>query len=97
VEFSDKRVREVDDAAAGHRGGGGGVPLEELTPTFVEKKFSKMPYTKTLDDIFGVVYAQDLLHIADQDLPRRKVRRAGAGRCFLFQKRESGIRPAAPR
>jgi CBS domain containing-hemolysin-like protein len=27
-----------------------------------------------LDDIFGVVYAQDLLHIADQDLPKRKVR-----------------------
>jgi putative hemolysin len=31
-------------------------------------------YEKSLDDIFGVVYAQDLLHIADQDLPKRKVR-----------------------
>jgi CBS domain containing-hemolysin-like protein len=30
--------------------------------------------TKSLDDIFGVAYAQDLLHIADQDLPKRKVR-----------------------
>jgi CBS domain containing-hemolysin-like protein len=49
--------------------------LEELHAKFVDKKFSKMPvYEKTLDDIFGVVYAQDLLHIADQDLPKRKVR-----------------------
>jgi putative hemolysin len=31
-------------------------------------------YEKSLDDIFGVVYAQDLLHIADQDLLKRKVR-----------------------
>jgi CBS domain containing-hemolysin-like protein len=41
----------------------------------VETKFSKIPvYEKSLDDIFGVVYTQDLLHIADQDLPKRKVR-----------------------
>ena len=38
-------------------------------------RFARMPvYEKSLDDIFGVVYAQDLLHIADQDLPKRKVR-----------------------
>jgi putative hemolysin len=41
----------------------------------VETKFSKIPvYEESLDDIFGVAYAQDLLHIADQDLPKRKVR-----------------------
>jgi putative hemolysin len=75
VEFSDKRVREVmtprPDIVA--------VPaestLEELHAKFVETKFSKMPvYEQSLDDIFGVVHAQDLLHIADQDLPKRKVR-----------------------
>jgi CBS domain containing-hemolysin-like protein len=49
--------------------------LEELHAKVVETKFSKIPvYEKSLDDIFEVVYAQDLLHIADQDLPKRKVR-----------------------
>jgi len=31
-------------------------------------------YERTLDDIIGVIQAQDLLQIADADLPRRKVR-----------------------
>ena len=49
--------------------------LEELHAKFIEMRFARMPvYEKSLDDIFGVVYAQDLLHIADQDLPKRKVR-----------------------
>jgi len=75
VEFSDKRVREVmtprpDIVAISAEG-----TLEELHAKVVETKFSKIPvYEKSLDDIFGVAYAQDLLHIADADLPRRKVR-----------------------
>ncbi|PWT92420.1 MAG: hypothetical protein C5B56_02285 [Proteobacteria bacterium] len=41
----------------------------------METKFSKIPvYERTLDDIFGVAHAQDLLHIADADLPKRRVR-----------------------
>jgi len=41
----------------------------------VGTRFARVPvYEKSLDDIFGVAFAQDLLHIADQDLPRRKVR-----------------------
>jgi CBS domain containing-hemolysin-like protein len=41
----------------------------------VETKFAKMPvYGKSLDDIIGVVHAQDLLQIADTDLPKRRVR-----------------------
>jgi len=31
-------------------------------------------YGKSLDDILGMVHAQDLLQIADADLPKRKVR-----------------------
>jgi len=75
VEFSDKRVREVMTPRPDIVAIAAEATLEELHAKFVEKKFSKMPvYEKTLDDIFGVVYAQDLLHIADQDLPKRKVR-----------------------
>jgi putative hemolysin len=75
VEFSDKRVREVMTPRPDIAAIAAEATLEELHAKVVETKFSKIPvYEKSLDDIFGVVYAQDLLHIADQDLPRRKVR-----------------------
>src|SRR6202140_5575929 len=75
VEFSDKRVGEVMTPRPDIVAVAAESTLEELHAKFVEKKFSKMPvYEKSLDDIFGVVHAQDLLHIADQDLPKRKVR-----------------------
>jgi CBS domain containing-hemolysin-like protein len=75
VEFSDKRVREVMTPRPDIVAMAADATLEELHAKFVEMRFARMPvYEKSLDDIFGVVYAQDLLHIADQDLPRRKVR-----------------------
>jgi len=75
VEFSDKRVREVMTPRPDIVAISAEATLEELHAKVVGTKFSKLPvYEKSLDDIFGVVYAQDLLHIADQDLPRRKVR-----------------------
>jgi putative hemolysin len=75
VEFSDKRVREVMTPRPDIVAVAADATLEELHSKFVETKFTKIPvYEKSLDDIFGVVYAQDLLHIADQDLPRRKAR-----------------------
>jgi CBS domain containing-hemolysin-like protein len=49
--------------------------LEEMHEKYVETKFAKMPvFEKTLDDMVGFVQAQDLLQIADTDLPKRKVR-----------------------
>jgi putative hemolysin len=75
VEFSDKRVREVMTARPDIVALPAEATLEELHAKVVETKLSKIPvYEKTLDDIFGVAYAQDLLQIADQDLLRRKVR-----------------------
>jgi putative hemolysin len=75
VEFSDKRVREVMTPRPDIVAISAEATLEELHAKVVETKISKIPvFEKTLDDIFGVVYAQDLLHIADQDLPKRKVR-----------------------
>src|SRR6195256_6504638 len=75
VEFSDKRVREVMTPRPDIVAISADATLEELHAKFVEMRFARMPvYEKTLDDIFGVVNAQDLLHIADQDLPKRKVR-----------------------
>src|SRR5580693_1937415 len=75
VEFSDKRVREVMTPRPDVVALQADATLEEMHTRFVETKFSKMPvYEKSLDDIFGVVHAQDLLQVADTDLPKRKVR-----------------------
>jgi CBS domain containing-hemolysin-like protein len=84
VEFSDKRVREVMTPRPDIVGIAADASLEELHAKFVETKFSKMPvYENTLDEIYGVVNAQELLHIADQDLPRRKVRELARAALFV--------------
>src|SRR5256712_174672 len=75
VEFSDKRVREVMTPRPDIVAVPAEATLDELHAKVVETKVSKIPvYEESLDDVFGVAYAQDLLHIADQDLPKRKVR-----------------------
>jgi CBS domain containing-hemolysin-like protein len=75
VEFSDKRVREVMTPRPDVVAMQADATLEEMHTRFVETKFGKMPvYGKSLDDVLGVVHAQDLLQIADADLPKRKVR-----------------------
>jgi putative hemolysin len=75
VEFSDKRVREVMTPRPDIVAIAADATLEEFHAKVVGTRFARLPvYEKSLDDIYGVAYAQDLLHIADQDLPRRKVR-----------------------
>lgn len=75
VEFSDKRVREVMTPRPDIVAISADASLEEFHAKIVETKFARIPvYEKNLDDIQGVVYAQDLLQIADTDLPKRKVR-----------------------
>jgi CBS domain containing-hemolysin-like protein len=75
VEFSDKRVREVMTPRPDVVAMQVEATLEEMHTRFVETRHAKMPvYGKSLDDILGVVHAQDLLQIADTDLPKRKVR-----------------------
>lgn len=75
VEFSDKRVREVMTPRPDVVALRADATLEEMHAKYVETHFAKMPvYERSLDDIIGVVHAQDLLQIADADLPKRKVR-----------------------
>jgi putative hemolysin len=74
VEFSDKRVREVMTPRPNVVAMQADASLEEMHAKYVETKLAKMPvYQKSLDDIVGVVHVQDLLQIADTDLPKRKV------------------------
>jgi putative hemolysin len=75
VEFSDKRVREVMTPRPDIVAMPAEASLEEMHAKVVETRFSRMPvYENSLDEIIGVVLAHDLLQVADQDLPRRKVR-----------------------
>jgi len=75
VEFSDKRVREVMTPRPDVVALPADATLEEMHARYVERKFAKMPvYEKSLDDIIGVVHAQDLLQIADTELTKRRVR-----------------------
>ena len=84
VEFSDKRVREVMTPRPDIVAIAAEASLEELHARVVETKFAKIPVFETsLDDIFGVVHAQDLLNIADQDLPKRKVRELARPTLFM--------------
>jgi CBS domain containing-hemolysin-like protein len=84
VEFSDKRVREVMTPRPDIVAIAADATLEELHTKFVDLHFARMPvYERELDDIFGVASAQDLLHIADSDLPKRKVRELTRAALFV--------------
>jgi CBS domain containing-hemolysin-like protein len=84
VEFSDKRVREVMTPRPDIVAIMADATLEDLHAKVVETKFNKIPvYEKSVDDIFAVAYAQDLLHVADQDLPKRKVRELAKPALFI--------------
>jgi CBS domain containing-hemolysin-like protein len=75
VEFSDKRVREVMTPRPDIVTISADVTLEELHTRFVETGFTRLPvFENTIDDIVGVAHAQDMLTVADSDLPNRKVR-----------------------
>jgi CBS domain containing-hemolysin-like protein len=75
VEFSDKRVREVMTPRPDIVAISGDATLEELHAKFTETGFTRLPvYEGTLDDIEGVAHSQDLLQVADSDLPKRRVR-----------------------
>ncbi|HEY2459506.1 MAG TPA: hemolysin family protein [Candidatus Acidoferrum sp.] len=84
VEFSDKRVREVMTPRPDIVAIAADAKLEEMHAKVVGTRFSRLPvYEKSLDDIFGVVHARDLLQIADQDLPKRSVRELARNVLFV--------------
>ncbi len=75
VEFSDKRVREVMTPRPDIVAISADATLADLRKRFVETQYSRLPvYEKSLDDIFGIVFAQDLLRIPETELAGRRVR-----------------------
>ena len=75
VEFSDKRVREVMTPRPDIVAIPATATIEQLRGLLVETKFSRIPvYQETLEGIIGIVYARDLLQIAESEAARRTVR-----------------------
>lgn len=75
VEFGDKRVRDVMTPRPDVVAVPASATLEELRQKIVETKFSRLPvYEKSMDDIAGIVFARDMLEVADSDATRRTVR-----------------------
>jgi CBS domain containing-hemolysin-like protein len=84
VEFSDKRVREVMTPRPDVVAISAESSLEDLHTKVIETRFARLPvFERSLDDIFGIANAQDLLQIADSDLPRRKVRELARTALFV--------------
>jgi len=75
VEFSDKRVREVMTPRPDIVAIPSDATLEELHAKFTETGFTRLPvFDQTLDNILGIVLSQDMLQVADTDLPKRHVK-----------------------
>lgn len=75
VEFGDKRIRDVMTPRPEIVAIPAGATIEQLRRVLVETKFSRLPvYGESLDEVLGVVYARDILHISESDANRRSVR-----------------------
>ena len=75
VEFSDKRVREVMTPRPDIVAISADATLEEFHTKCVGTGHTRLPvFDNSIDDIVGVAHSQDLLPVADTDLPKKKVR-----------------------
>ncbi len=75
VEFSDKRVLEFMTPRPDVIAIQAGSTVEQLRALLIEKKFSRVPvYEESLDDIFGIAFARDLLQVPEQEARHRTVR-----------------------
>ena len=68
VEFGDKIVREIMKARPDMLAVPAGTTIEQLTDILQKKPHSRIPvYDPDLDHIQGIVFAQDLLQVRDED------------------------------
>lgn len=84
VEFSDKRVREVMTPRPDVVAIASNATLEELHAKFTETNFTRLPvFEGTLDNMVGIAHSQDLLQVADADLPKKQVRELMRAALFM--------------
>ena len=74
VEFGDKLVREVMTPRPAIFAVPGSLTLEQFLEMLRERPFSRVPvYAGTLDNITGLAFAHDLLHIPDVEAREKTV------------------------
>jgi CBS domain containing-hemolysin-like protein len=74
IEFGDKVVREVMTPRPEIVAVPGALTLQQFTEVIQQHAFSRVPvYSGSLDNITGVAFAHDLLHITDADARHRTV------------------------
>jgi CBS domain containing-hemolysin-like protein len=74
VEFGDKTVRDVMTARPSVTAVAAETTVEQLTELLRQKPFSRVPvYEESIDHIKGIVFAHDVLQVADAEARTRKV------------------------
>lgn len=74
VEFGDKIVREVMTPRPAMLAVPGAMTLELFLDTIRSRPFSRVPvYANTLDNVTGIAFAHDLLHITDAEARTKSV------------------------
>jgi len=74
VEFGDKVVRDVMTPRPEMFAVPDRMTLDQFNAELVEHAFSRVPvFGDSLDQITGIAFARDLLHVADADAARRTV------------------------
>jgi CBS domain containing-hemolysin-like protein len=75
VEFGDKTVREVMKPRPEMFAVAADTTVEQLTEMLRTRAYSRVPvYDGSIDNIVGIVYARDLLQVADTEARTRTVR-----------------------
>lgn len=75
VEFADKRVRDVMTPRPEIAAIPADATIEQLRRVIVETRYSRVPvYEENLDEVIGIVYARDLLHVSESESRTRHVR-----------------------
>jgi putative hemolysin len=74
VEFGDKLVREVMTPRPSVFAVAGSIPLESFLELLREHNYSRVPvYDGTFDQVTGIAFAHDMLHLSDEEARTRTV------------------------
>jgi len=84
VEFSDKRILEFMTPRPDVIAIPASATVEQLRKVLIETKFSRVPvFGESLDDVFGIAFARDLLQVPEEEARHRTVRELARPALFV--------------
>jgi putative hemolysin len=84
VEFSDKRILEFMTPRPDVIAIQASATVERLRTLLIETKFSRVPvFEESLDDVFGIAFARDLLRVPEEEARRTTVRELARPALFV--------------